>query len=130
MLQQHNRAVGMSPVGLPRTKSILRSKSSLTAASMFDGAVSMSGSDEDGSLAVPEDLTDSAMFLLRDATLADPQAEVSGLATLCLALCLVESSVTCRLGLDMQQASLRLQLRDAACADPQFECQHVTVALL
>lgn len=98
MLQQHDREPGMSPVGLPRTKSILHSKPSLTAASKSDAGLSMSSSDDDGSLAVPEDLTDSAMFLLRDATLADPQAEVSQHAErrkICPALCLADCIVTC-----------------------------------
>lgn len=98
MLQQLDREPGMSPVGLPRTKSILHSKSSLTAASLFDAGLSISSSDDDGSLAVPEDLTDSAMFLLRDATLADPQAEVSQHAERrksCPGLCLADCIVTC-----------------------------------
>ena len=109
MLQQHDREPGMSPVGLPRTKSILHSKSSLTAVSLFDAGLSMSSSDDDGSLAVPEDLTDSAMFLLRDATLADPQAEVSqhaGRMKICPALCLADCIVTC-LASSVQEAIQR-----------------------
>ena len=62
--------------GVPRTKSNLRSKSSLTAASVFDVGASLGSSDDDNSLEVPEALIDSAMFLLRDHTLANPQAEV------------------------------------------------------
>lgn len=54
----------------------LRSKSSLTAASLFSAGRTLSSSDEDDALAVPEDLIDSAMFLLRDGTLAKAQAEV------------------------------------------------------
>ena len=76
-LQQHGLIPrASSDLPLARTKSILRSRSSLTAASVFDGALSLSSSDEEGSLAVPEDLIEAAMFLLRDRTLADPQAEV------------------------------------------------------
>lgn len=78
--QGHQLAAAPS-AGLPRTKSILRSKSSLTAASVFDRALSMSSSDGEGTLWVPEDLMESAMFLLRDTTLADPQAEVWLLGT-------------------------------------------------
>ena len=66
-------------VEISGTRSILRSKSSLTAASLFEAGCSMSSSDDDSSLAVPEDLVDSAMFLLRDTTLANPDAEVSAL---------------------------------------------------
>lgn len=54
----------------------LRSKSSLTAASLFSAGRPLSSSDEDDALAIPEDLIDSAMFLLRDGTLAEAQAEV------------------------------------------------------
>lgn len=73
---QGHQLITAPSAGLPRTKSILRSKSSLTAASVFDRALSISSSDGEGGLWVPEDLTESAMFLLRDPTLADPQAEV------------------------------------------------------
>ena len=85
-LPQPNRPLrAFSPVQtspraeLPRTRSILRSKSSLTAASVFDAGLNMSSSD-DGSLAVPEDLIDSAMFLLRDLSLANPDAQVSAMS--------------------------------------------------
>lgn len=77
---------------ITRTKSILRSKSSLTAASLFEAGLSIASSDEDGSLAVPEHLIDSAMFLLRDNTLADPQAEVCNrplsLTSGCMPVCI------------------------------------------
>lgn len=59
-----------------RTGRILRSTSSVTA-SVFETARNLSSSDEEGSLAVPEDLIESALFLLRDRTLADLRAEVS-----------------------------------------------------
>lgn len=69
----------MSPI--TRTKSILRSKSSLTAVSMFHNALDVSSSEDDSSQTVPDDLIESALFLLRDRTLADPQAQVSCIAS-------------------------------------------------
>lgn len=58
-------------------RSILRSRSSVTAAPWFESAESVASSEDDDSLAAPDDLVESAMFLLRDKTLADPDAEVS-----------------------------------------------------
>lgn len=64
----------------PRPGGILRTKSSLTAASMFDNALDASSLEDDSSQVVPDDLVEAAMFMLRDKTLADPQAEVNSIA--------------------------------------------------
>lgn len=70
----------LSACKLQLTRSVLRSRSSVTAASLFNTALDVSSSEDDGSQAVPDELIESAMFLLRDKTLADPQAEVSCIA--------------------------------------------------
>ena len=77
---QHSMLTKSSITALPRAKGILRPQTSVVPPSIFDSGLRLSSSDEEGSLAVPEDLIESALFLLRDKTLANHYSEVRSIA--------------------------------------------------
>ena len=61
----------------PKTKSIAHFKPPANALSCSQSVQSFASSSDDGTPAVSQSLMGAAMFLLRDTTLVDPEAEVS-----------------------------------------------------
>lgn len=65
----------------PRTKHIANFKPPANALSCSQSVQSFASSSDDGTPAVSQGLMNAAMFLLRDTTLVDPEAEVSHTTT-------------------------------------------------